>query len=64
MAKKSEPPKLFWLTYRHSDGSAAGVVLVVSDGRLKASLAGADPQLEFASGHQLDRSTPGRCRRT
>jgi hypothetical protein len=58
MAKKSEPPKLFWLTYRHSDSSAAGVVVVVSDDRLhprlKASLAGADRQLEFASGHQLD----------
>jgi hypothetical protein len=56
MAKKPEP--LFGLTYRHSDGSAAGVVIVESRGllhaRLKASLAGADRELEFASGHQLD----------
>jgi hypothetical protein len=58
MTRKPEPPKLFWLTYRHSDGSAAGVVVVESRGllhaRLKASLAGADRGLEFASGHQLD----------
>jgi hypothetical protein len=58
MAKKPEPPTLFWLTYRHSDGRAAGVVVVESHGllhaRLKASLSGADRELEFASGHQLD----------
>jgi hypothetical protein len=58
MARKPEPPKLFWLIYRHSDGSAAGVVVVESPGllhaRLKASLAGADRELEFGSGHQLD----------
>jgi hypothetical protein len=45
MAKETEPPKLFWLTYRHSDGRAAGVVVIESSGllhaRLKASLAGA-----------------------
>jgi hypothetical protein len=62
MAKKPEPPKLFWITYRHSDGRAAGVVVIESNGllhaRLKASLAGADRELEFASGHQLDRSAP------
>jgi hypothetical protein len=58
MAKKPEPPHLFWLTYRHPDGSAAGVVAIESRGllhaRLKAALAGADRELEFASGHQLD----------
>jgi hypothetical protein len=58
MAKKPEPPKLFWSTYRHSDGRVAGVVVIESADllhtRLKASLAGADRQLEFASGHQLD----------
>jgi hypothetical protein len=46
MAKKPEPPKLFWLTYRYFDGRAAGVVVIESRGlppaRLKASLAGAD----------------------
>jgi hypothetical protein len=45
MAKKPEPPNLFWLTYRHSDGRAAGVVVVESrallHARLMASLAGA-----------------------
>jgi hypothetical protein len=57
-AKKPEPPKLFWLTYRHPAGRAAGVVAIESRGllhtRLKAALAGADRELEFASGHQLD----------
>jgi hypothetical protein len=55
MAKKPEPPPLFWLTYRHHDGRAAGVIVVESNGllhaRLKASLAGADRGLEFVSGH-------------
>jgi hypothetical protein len=54
---------LFWLTYRHPDGRAAGVVVVESHGllhaRLKASLAGADRGLEFASGHQLDPESAG-----
>jgi hypothetical protein len=54
MAKKPEPPKLFWLTYRHSDGNAAGVVIIESGdllhARLNASPAGADRELEFASG--------------
>jgi hypothetical protein len=59
MAKKPEPVPLFWLTYHYSDGSAAGVVVIESrsgllHARLKASLAGADRGLEFASGHQLD----------
>jgi hypothetical protein len=59
MPTKPEPEPLFWLTYRHFDGSAAGVVVIESrsgllHARLKASLAGADRGLEFASGHQLD----------
>jgi hypothetical protein len=58
MAKKPEPPTLFWLTYRHPDGRAAGVVVIESRGlvhaRLVASLAGADRGLEFVSGHKLD----------
>jgi hypothetical protein len=56
MAKKPEPPKLFWLTYRKSDGRAVGVVESrgLLHARLKAALAGADRELEFASGHQLD----------
>jgi hypothetical protein len=59
MARKPQPPKLFWLTYRNSDGSAGGVVVIESrsgllHARLNASLAGADRQLEFAVGHQLD----------
>jgi hypothetical protein len=37
---------LFWLTYRHLDGRAAGVVVIESTGllhaRLEALLAGAD----------------------
>jgi hypothetical protein len=63
MPKKPEPPKLFWLIYRYSDGSAAGVVAVESSGllyaRLKASLAGADRELEFASRHQLEPESAG-----
>jgi hypothetical protein len=59
MAKKPEPPELFWLTYRHPDGRAASVVVIESHGllhaRLKASLAGADREPEFVSGHQLDK---------
>jgi hypothetical protein len=57
MAKKPQSPKLFWLTYRHPDGHNAGVVVIESGdllhARLKASLAGADRGLEFASGQQL-----------
>jgi hypothetical protein len=30
MARKSEPPKLFWLTYRHPGGRVAGVVVIES----------------------------------
>ncbi len=52
---------LFWLNYRHSNGRAAGVVVIESAGllhaRLKAALAGADHELEFASGHQLDQES-------
>jgi hypothetical protein len=49
---------LLSITYRHSDGRASGVVVIESrdllHARLKASLAGADRGLEFASAHQLD----------
>ena len=52
---------LFWLTYRHPDGRAAGVVVIESGdllhARLRAALAGADRELEFASGHQLDQAS-------
>jgi hypothetical protein len=53
---------LFWLTYRHPDGRAAGVVVIESRGgllhaRLKAVLAGADRDLEFVSGHKLDQDS-------
>jgi hypothetical protein len=62
-SKKPEPPKLFWLIYRHPDGSAAGVVVIGSGdllhARLKASLAGADRGLEFVSGHRLDQESSG-----
>jgi hypothetical protein len=63
MAKKPEPPKLFWLTYRHPDGCAAGVVVMESHGllhaRLKASVAGADREPEFVSGRRLDQESAG-----
>jgi hypothetical protein len=57
---------LFWLTYRYPkgrvvrypNGRVAGVVVIESGdllhARLKAALTGADRELEFASGHQLD----------
>jgi hypothetical protein len=49
---------LFWLAYRHPNGRAAGVVVIESDdlfhARLRAALAGANREFEFASGHQLD----------
>ena len=52
------------MTYRHSDGRAAGVVVIESAGlihaRLKAALAGADRGLEFVSGHKLDEESAGR----
>jgi hypothetical protein len=57
----TEPVPLFWLTYHHPDGP--GVVVIESTGllhaRLKAWLAGADRQLEFVSGHRLDRESAG-----
>jgi hypothetical protein len=53
---------LFWLTYRHPDGRAAGVVVTKSHGllhtRLKAALVSADRDLEFVSGHKLDLDSP------
>jgi hypothetical protein len=50
---------LFWLTYRRADSRPAGVVVMETRGllhaRLKASLAGADRELEFrVRTHQLD----------
>jgi hypothetical protein len=49
---------LFWLTYRHPDGRAAGVVVVDSpdllQARFKAAVHGFDRGLDFESGHQLD----------
>jgi hypothetical protein len=58
-----EARTVFWLTYRDPDGRAVGVVVIESHGllhaRLKASLAGADRRLEFASGHQLDPESAG-----
>jgi hypothetical protein len=63
MAKKPEPPQLFWLTYRHPDGRAPGAVVIESRGllhaRFMASLSGADRGLEFASGQQLDSDSAG-----
>jgi hypothetical protein len=64
MARKPESPTLFWLTYRNPDGRAVAVVVIESGSgllhaRLKASLAGADQRLEFASGHQLDPLSAG-----
>jgi hypothetical protein len=62
MAAKPAPVPLFWLTYRHPDGRAAGVVVIESrsgllHARLKAALAGADRDLEFVSGHKLDQDS-------
>jgi hypothetical protein len=58
MAKKPKAPNLFWLTYRHPDGRAAGVVVIESRGLLHARLMArwpvADRGPEFASGHQLE----------
>jgi hypothetical protein len=63
MAKKPEPPNLFWLTYRQLDGLGVGVVVIESRGllhaRLMASLAGADRGLKFVSGQQLDPESAG-----
>jgi hypothetical protein len=46
------------MVVRYPNGRVGGVVVIESIGllhaRLKASLAGADRELEFASGHQLD----------
>jgi hypothetical protein len=54
----TEPLPLFSITYRHSHGRAAGVVVIQSrdllHARFKASLASADRAFEFVSGHQLD----------
>jgi hypothetical protein len=54
---------LFWLTYRHHDGRAAGVVVIESGdlihARLKAALAGANRKLDFVSGDRLDPESAG-----
>jgi len=58
MASGEAVVPLFWLTYRHPNGRAAGVVVIESGdllhARFKAALAGADRKLDFASCHQLD----------
>ena len=59
MAKKFEPPNLFWLTYRHAARVSRRPPDSVTTTRLKASLAGADRDLEFVSGHKLDRESAG-----
>jgi hypothetical protein len=60
---------LFWLTYRYPqgrvarypNGRVASVVVIESHGllhaRLKAALAGADRELQFVSGHKLDKES-------
>jgi hypothetical protein len=49
------------LTYRHSDGRAAGVVVVDSpdllQARFKAAVYGFDRGLDFASGQPLDQES-------
>jgi hypothetical protein len=49
---------LFWLSYRHTNGSFAGVVMIESNAlvnaRMRAALSGADEGLLFVSGHVLD----------
>jgi hypothetical protein len=69
MAKKPEPPKLFWLTYRltyRQPWPRSRRVVIESRGllhaRLKASPTSADQELEFASGHQLDPERAGQIR--
>jgi hypothetical protein len=60
--KPAEPPKLFWLTYRHSDGNAAGLVVIESGDLLhawlKASLAGAHQGLGSPPDTSFTRSAP------
>jgi hypothetical protein len=68
MAKEPEPPHLFWLTYRHSDGRAGGVVVIESHGllhaRLKASLVAPIEGLSSRPGTSLTRRAQARSRRT
>lgn len=49
---------LFWLSYRHTNGSFAGVVMIESNAlvnaRMRAALSGVDEGLLFVSGHVLD----------
>jgi hypothetical protein len=52
---------LFWLTYRHADGRAGGVVVIdapdVLQARFKAEVYGMDRRLDFTSGHELDKES-------
>jgi hypothetical protein len=54
---------LFWLTYRHPDDRAAGVVVIDSpdllQARFKAAVHGFDRGLDFEPGHQLDQESAG-----
>lgn len=49
---------LFWITYRHRNGSFAGAVVVESNAlinaRMRVALSGADEGLTFVSGDVLD----------
>jgi hypothetical protein len=64
MAKKPKLPKLFWLTYRRSDGRAAGVVViesgVVSKLRWLAPIKSSSSRPDTS----LTRSAASRSRRT
>jgi hypothetical protein len=68
MAKKPKPPKLFWLTYGHSDGSAAGVVVIQSadllHARLKAALLVLTTILNSCQGTSSTRRVRARSLRT
>jgi hypothetical protein len=49
---------MFWLSYRHPNGSFAGVVMIESNAlvnaRMRVALSGADKGLAFVSGDILD----------
>jgi hypothetical protein len=54
---------LFWLSYRHRDGSLAGAVVVESNtfiyARMSVALSGADKGRMFVSGDVLDPDSLG-----
>jgi hypothetical protein len=54
---------LFWLSYRHRDGSFAGAVMIESNAliyaRMRVALSGADKGLAFISGDVLDPDSVG-----